>query len=170
MKLVDRFNVTKDMIWEVASCHDIIENMSDNLSTESSLIEINDGAFFVWRSLAGIEVLGLSNLIHDDGPFSFQKLINMASAKIKGFDGEKFQSDLDKLRAEFLKFKMNVVRDKFVAHKDIVLDEIGIDIHKFCIVKNGAISFFNDLASSLGFSCYEHDSTIELSWSALFKK
>ena len=170
MKLPDRFNVTKDMIWEVASCHDIIEHMSDNLSTESSLIEVNEGAFFVWRSLAGIEVLGLSKLINDDGPFSFQKLINIASAKVNGFDSNAFQSDLDELRAEFVRFKMDVVRDKFVAHKDIVLDEIGIDIHKFCIVKNRSVRFFNDLASSLGFGCYKHDSSIGLSWSTLFKK
>jgi hypothetical protein len=170
MKLADRFKVTKDILWEVSSCHDIVEDMSDNLSVEGSLIETNEGAHFVWRSISGIEVLGLSKLIYEDGPFSFLKLINIAKASIKGFDISKFQSGLADLQGEFTKYRMDTVRDKFVAHKDIVFDEIGIDIHKFCIVKNMAISFFNELSESLGFECYEHDSKIASSWASLFQK
>ena len=170
MKLVDRFEVTKDILWEVSSCHDILENMSDNLSKECSLIESNEGAFFVWRSLAGNEILGLSKLVYEDGPFSFQKLINISTAKVKGFKSDRFQAELDELRAKFIEYKMDLVRDKFVAHKDIVQGEVGIDIHRFCIVKNMSISFFNRLSGSLGYNGYEHDSKIGSSWSELFQK
>lgn len=170
MKLFDRFEVTKDILWEVSSCHDIVDDMSDNLSKECSLIESNEGAFFVWRSLASIEVLGMSKLVYEDGPFSFQKLINIASAKVKGFERDRFQTELCDLRQKFIEYKMDLVRDKFVAHKDIVMDEVGIDIHKFCIVKNMSVSFFNRFSGSLGYEGYSHDSKIGSSWSELFSK
>jgi hypothetical protein len=170
MKLCERFEVTKDMIWEVSSCHDILEQMSDNLSSQESVIEKNGGAFFVWRSLMSIEVLLLSKLINEEGPFSLQKLINIASSKVKGFDVAKYQSELEYLRSDYVRYKMNIVRDKFVAHQDLILEEVGIDIHKFCIIKNGTKSLFNRLSISLEFQCYEHQSEIVNEWSKLFTK
>ncbi len=170
MKLQDRIEIARNVIWEVSSYHDVLEHMSYDLDGIPSPIEQNEGAFFVWRSIAGLEILALSKLINDNGPFSLQKLVNIASASIKGFKKDEFQADLDQLSDEYKRYQVDVIRDKFIAHLDIIHSELGIDIHKLSILKNWVASFFNRLATVLEVQGYVHDLRVISSLAKIFDK
>lgn len=157
MKLSERIEVLRNIVWEVETYKDIIEYLSYDLHPTPSRIDNNEGLHFMWRSMMGLQILTLSKLIKDDGSFSFQKIINMASAKIKGFNKVGFQEELDFIVHEFKENNLDKVRDKFLAHLDISANEIKTDIHMLSIHANQVVSMFNDLALALGCLEYEHD-------------
>ena len=61
---------------------------------------------------------------------------------------------------DYNEFEMSFVRDKYIALRDIVEKEVEINIHKFCIIKNGLISVYNEFAKLLHLDEYEHAYTI----------
>jgi hypothetical protein len=157
MKLLERLDVVRNMVWEVKTYQDLIEFLSYDLHDTPSRIDSNAGLYFIWRSLMALQILTLRKMINDDEPFSFQKLINIASASIKGFDKNLFQSENDLVVDEFKKNKLDFVRDKFVAHLDITSEEIGTDIHTLCITTNQVTSLFNRISTAIGRDEYMHD-------------
>jgi hypothetical protein len=157
VQLVERIEVTRGLIWEANTYQDLIEFLSYNLHGSPSPIEQNDGLYFIWRSIMSLQILTLSKLIKDDGAFSIKKLINIGSAKIKGFDKAGFLEDFEYLLGEYKKHKLGTIRDQFLAHLDITAEEIKTDIHMLCVTKNLSTSLFNRISLAVGQDAYVHD-------------
>lgn len=150
MKLPERIETIRNLVWEITNYQDLLEYLSYDLHDSPSRIDQNEGLYFIWRSLMGLQILTLSKLIKDNGAFSLQKLINIAAAKTKGFDKREHQEEMDCILSEYEKHQLDVVRDKFVAHLDISSNEIKTDIHMLCVTANQVTSLFNRIASAVG--------------------
>ncbi|AKH69025.1 hypothetical protein IMCC21906_01347 [Spongiibacter sp. IMCC21906] len=157
MQLDERMKVTRDLIWQVNTYQDILEYLSYDLHDSASPISQNEGLFFVWHSLMGLQILALSKLIKDDGAFSLKKLINMGGAKVKGFDKSGLLEDFDYIHSEYQRHKLDSVRDQFIAHLDMSDDEIKTDIHMLCVAKNQVTSLYDRISLATGGEEYQHD-------------
>jgi predicted nuclease of restriction endonuclease-like RecB superfamily len=104
-----------------------------------------------------LQILVLSKLIKDDGAFSLKKLINMGGAKVKGFDKTGLMEEFNYIHQEYVKKKLDSVRDQFIAHLDLSAEEIKIDIHTVCIAKNQIASLYNRISFALDGEEYHHD-------------
>lgn len=157
VQLDKRLKITRDIIWQVNTYQDLLEFLSYDLHDSSSTIQQNEGLFFIWHSLMAMQILTLSKLIKDDGAFSLKKLINMSGAKVKNFDKPGLLEEFDYIHDEYVKNKLNVVRDQFIAHLDISSEEIKTDIHMLCVAKNQVTSLYDRISLALGAEEYDHD-------------
>lgn len=157
MQLSERLKVTKDIIWQVNTYQDILEYLSYDLHDSSSPITQNEGLYFIWHSLMALQILTLSKLIKDNGACSLKKLINIGGASISGFDKPAMLEEFDYIHEEFVKNKLDSVRDQFIAHLDISANEIKTDIHMLCEKKNMVTSLYNQISIATGGEEYTHD-------------
>jgi len=157
VQLSERLKVTKDIVWQVNTYQDILEYLSYDLHDSPSPITQNEGLYFIWHSLMGLQILTLSKLIKDDGAFSLKKLINIGGASIKGFDKPAMLEEFEYIHEEYVKHKLDSVRDQFIAHLDISADEIKTDIHMLCIKKNMVTSLYSRISIAIGEEEYSHD-------------
>ncbi|MES2674348.1 MAG: hypothetical protein V4660_08910 [Pseudomonadota bacterium] len=157
MQINERLKVTKDIVWQVNTYQDILEYLSYDLHDSPSPITQNEGLYFIWRSIMGLQILTLSKLIKDDGAFSFKKLINIGGASIKGFDKPAMLEEFEYIHEEYVKHRLDSVRDQFIAHLDISADEIKTDIHVLCVKKNMVTSLYNRISIAIGEEEYCHD-------------
>lgn len=157
MRLDARLLITRDLIWQVNTYQEILEFLSYDLNDSPSPINQNEGLFFIWHSLMGLQILVLSKLIKDDGAFSLNKLINIAGAKVKGFDKANLLDVFAHVHGEYVKHQLDVVRDQFIAHLDISAEEIKTDIHVLYVKTNQVTSLYNRIATAIGGEEYRHD-------------
>jgi len=157
VQLDERLKVTRDLIWQVNTYQDILEFLSYGLHNSPNPINQNEGLFFVWHSLMGMQVLGLSKLIKDDGAFSLKKIIKIGGAKVKDFDKPGLLEEFDSIHSEYQRHKLDSVRDQFIAHLDISAEEVETDIHMLCVAKNKVTSLYDRISQALGGEEYQHD-------------
>lgn len=161
MDLHDRCLVIRDILWEISNLYDLIEWMSMGESPEDEpLIEQNEAAFFIWRSLTAMQIVHMDKLLDKKGKFSIQKVINLAKDSDRNLNFEWLEMALETVVDSYNEFEMGFVRDKYIAHRDIVEKEIEINIHRFCIIKNGLNFVYNGLAKAMNLKEYEHEHTI----------
>lgn len=170
MQLNERLKVTKDIVWQVNTYQDILEYLSYNLHDSPRPINQNEGLYFIWCSLMGLQILTLSKLIKDDGAFSLKKLINIGGASIKGFDKPTMLEEFEDIYEEYVKHNLDSVRDQFIAHLDISADEINTDIHMLCVIKNMVTSLYNRISIAIGEEEYSHDDRCVRDIRGIFKE
>lgn len=157
MKLDERMKVTRGLIWQINTYQDILEYLSYGLNDSPNPIGQNEGLFFLWNSLIGLQILALSIIIKDDGAFSLKKLINIGGARIKGFDKSGLMKEFDYIHSEYQRHKLDCVRDQFIAHLDMSVEEIKTDIRMLCFARNQVTSLYGRISLAAGGDEYEHD-------------
>ncbi len=161
MDLNGRCLVIRDILWEISNLYDLIEWMSMGDSPEDEpLIEKNEAAFFIWRNLTAMQIVHMDKLLDRNGKHSIQKVINLAKHSNKDVNFCWIEDQLKNIVDDYNKFDMSFVRNKYIAHRDIVEKEVEIHIHKFCTIKNGLNYVYNDFAKLLHLDEYEHANII----------
>jgi hypothetical protein len=157
MDLKDRCEVIRDILWEISNLYDLIDWMSMGDSPEEEpLVERNEAAYFIWRSLTAMQIIHMDKLLDEKGKYSIRKIINLAKQNNREISVDSIEDELNVLVYDYNEFEMAYVRDKYIAHRDIVDKEVGINIHRFCIIKNRLISVYNELARILSLEQYAH--------------
>ncbi len=170
MELADRCDVVREILQEISDQYYLIEWMSMGDSPDDGpLTEQSPAVFFIWRMLAGMQILNMDKLLDNKGKFSIQKLINLAKMNNKKIDLGSIEGMLKMVSDDYDGFKMSFVRDKFIAHLDVV-DEVRICIHRYCIVRNGLVGVYNELVKVLGQVEFEYKDLIVEDFKRLFRK
>jgi len=147
--LLERLNIIGNMVWEIQTYQDMVELFSDNLHISINQAQSNQGLYFILRSLMALNILTLSKLLNEDGSYSFQKIINIASRKISTFDKDCVQHELNETIKEFQSKKLDVVRDKFIAHLDYTVPEIRTGICDLNYITNQTTDIYQMLVNNL---------------------
>jgi hypothetical protein len=157
LDIEERIKITRDIIWQVNTHQDYLEYLSSELKNEQFSAQKNEGVFFLWRSTMAMQILGLSKLINDHGPFSLTKIFNIIASKNKNFDKATLTIELNEIAEHYKLHRFHVVRNKYIGHLDNYEEEIKTDIHSLAVSVNQVTGFFDRLSSILGKASYEHD-------------
>jgi hypothetical protein len=143
----DRLFGLESIIHELYYNMKLMRYMSRNLHKETYNLFNNDALYWIWGIIMGNYILGIYKVVNDKEKFSFQKIVNIAKASKCEIDFMLIDNNIKELTDEYLKTGIEKVRDKYIAHQDLGVEEIKTDLRSLKSINDKAIEIYNALFS-----------------------
>ena len=142
--------------------------MSFDLHQEPFNLLNNLGLYWIWGQILGYQIVDIYKVMMKDEKFSFQKILNVAKENNVEVNYKLLESQTRKFIEEYDKTDIERIRDKYIAHQDIQVPRIEIDLHTICDISQKITALFHLFASEFLFKYSTPSSTIVHSFKEIF--
>ncbi len=120
----------------------LMQYMSYGLHKEPFNLFNNSGLYWIWGKTMGNQIIDFYKVMIKDQKFSFTKIINVAKDLKSEVDYELLEKETNALKAQYDKTNFAVIRDKYIAHQDLGVQEIRADLITITSITEKTIELF----------------------------
>lgn len=126
--MVDRLDGLGSILHEMRYNQDLMEFISFNLHNKTFNLFNNVGLQVVWHSLMSKQIMDFYKIVGKNEKFSFPKIFNLSRSQKHKINYIELEKDFDIFKLEYDSSQFETIRDKYLAHKDLVAPEIKSDL------------------------------------------
>jgi len=164
----ERLHGLEDILHSIHHNIDLLEFMTYKLHRERFNLFNNLGLYYIWGSLMGEVLLDFYKVSNKREKHSFQKILNFSEELKFKIEFEKIQEKIDQLTEFYEKTDFETVRSKYLAHQDLSVPEILIELPSFKKFRQIVFELFDLITGQFRRKNVEINNNVKKSFSEIF--